>query len=103
MLRDNNNYVYFHDTLYKIIKKEFGLSDRIETIKKEELKIEMFIYKQIKLTIRQIEKKVEIDSSLVQLNNLLSYLYYKISFKFLSMGVKRYYLNLDEMSSQNNE
>ncbi len=88
--------MYFHDILYKIIKNEFGLSDRIETIKKEELKIEMFIYKKIKLTIRDIEKKVEVDSSLVFHNNIMSYLYYKISFKFLSTGLKNYSLFLKE-------
>lgn len=97
MNRDSNEYVYFYDVLFKIIKKEFGLvSQGIKIIKKEEKKIEDLVQRKINFTISILENiRTDIKKNLSSFNPLTSHLYYKISFVYMSLIISKYmYTNI---------
>jgi hypothetical protein len=103
ILRDKNDYVYFHDVLFKMIKKEYGLKDqKIKLIHKEEKKIQSIIQKKIVWTIKNIEKsRIEMTDSLNTLNPLTSHLYFKVSFLYLLKIIRNYRNNSANLALQN--
>lgn len=84
LLRDKNGYVYFHDVLFKLFKKEYGLKEKkIKLIYKEEKKIQLSVQKKINSFINSFENsKIGIDNTLNTFNPLTAHLYYKSSFYY---------------------
>lgn len=55
---DSENRVYYYDVLFKIIKHEYGIHHKkIKVVADEELKINKFILKKMKATLKKIDPK----------------------------------------------
>ena len=76
--------------MYKLFKKEFGVDETISLIQREEIKVETFVLKKIENFLKKKnENKLEQIGFLFLFNPLTNYLYYKISFIFLSKGMSK--------------
>lgn len=93
---DNENYVYFHDVLFKIIVKQLGSKfDRLDLnndiLIKEEKKIANEIKGKINRYIRENEiNKNKLNNPLSTFNPLTSHLYFKISFTYIKTLINYY-------------
>ena len=92
-LRDHQNYVYFHDVLFKIIRREVGgkVKETILNIRKEEERLNKLIQFQINQHLRTVESnKTKVANPLNKFNPLTSHLYFKISFLYLKTFIENY-------------
>lgn len=87
LIKDKDGYVFFHDALFKIFKKEFGPKGRkVKLIYKEEKKIQQWINNKVSKRINSIKKeKLGISDSLNVFNPLTADLYHKFSFHYLKL------------------
>lgn len=93
---DNQNYVYFHDVLMKIIVKQLGnkidrLDPENERLLKEEKTIADYIKRKINkyISTNEINKK-KLNNPLSTFNPLTSHLYFKISFTYIRTFINYY-------------
>jgi hypothetical protein len=87
--RDGQNFVYFHDVLFKMIKKEFGVQDANNgLIKKEEERVAKVIKGKID-KFRKANEKDTVKNPLNTFNPLTSHLYFKISFVYLKTFISK--------------
>lgn len=99
---DNENYVYFHDVLFKIIVKQLGSKfDRLDLnndiLIKEEKKIANEIKGKINRYIRENEiNKNKLNNPLSTFNPLTSHLYFKISFTYIKTLINYYKENSEQ-------
>lgn len=91
LLRDKDGYVYFHDVLFKIFRKEYGLKEKkIRLISKEEKKIQLQIQKKINSFINKFENsKLGIDNTLNTFNPLTAHLYFKTSYFYATQLISK--------------
>ncbi len=97
LLKDNQNFVYFHDVLFRLIKREIGgkLADKIPLITKEEERLVNLIKFQIYNHIKNSEKdKNMLTNPLNKFNPLTSHLYYKTSFVYMRTFLSILYLTI---------
>lgn len=89
--RDQSDYVYFHDVLFKIFKREFGIKDvKIKLVIKEEKKMEQIVQRKINYIMNKIKKiKIGVNNPLNTFNPLTSHLYFKISFYYLAQMISK--------------
>ena len=98
---DPENYVYFHDVLFKIIVKQMGAKvDRTlpenAIIIKEEKKIAEIIKKKINKYILEHEiNKNKLKNPLNTFNPLTSHLYFKISYLYFKTFINYYKENVE--------
>ena len=98
---DPENYVYFHDVLFKIIVKQMGAKvDRTlpenAIIIKEEKKIAEVIKKKINKYILEHEiNKNKLKNPLNTFNPLTSHLYFKISYLYFKTFINYYKENVE--------
>ena len=97
---DNEDYVYYHDVIYKIIFKQMGsLIERNNpdnnTIFKKEAKVQKKIKRMINNYIDKNSKNKSQKHILITYNPLTSHLYFKMSYKYLKTFVHYYKENLD--------
>jgi len=98
---DDEDYVYYHDVIYKIIFRQMGsLIERNNpdnnTIFKKEAKVQQKIKRMIN---KYISKKSKVKSKkkhiLITYNPMTSHLYFKFSFKYLKTFLNYYKNNLE--------
>jgi hypothetical protein len=101
---DDEDYVYYHDVIYKIINKQMGsLIDRNNpdnnTIFKKEIKVQKEIRHMITDYINKKSKKgnKKQKSLLITYNPLTSHLYFKITYLYLKSFVQFYNENVENM------
>ena len=111
---DDDDYVYYHDVIYKVINRQMGsLIDRNNpdnnTIFKKEIKVQKEIKKMINQYIRRHSKhKLSKIKFTIPFNPLTSHLYFKISYIYLKAFINfyrencEYYKNMDEQDISNN-
>ena len=98
---DQENYVYFHDVLFKIIARQMGSKvDRTlpenAIIAKEEKKIGEIIKRKINKYIMQHEiNKNKLKNPLNTFNPLTSHLYFKISYLYIKTFINYYKENAE--------
>lgn len=84
---DSGGKAYYHDVLFKILKKEYGLKDKsIKLVSAEEKKISRFILKKIKSTLKRMDPanyKLRKEQLSIY-NPMPSHYLYKTSFLFVS-------------------
>ena len=110
---DDEDYVYYHDVIYKIINKQMGsLIDRNNpdnnTIFKKEIKVQKEIRHMINDYINKKSKKTnkKQKNMLITYNPLTSHLYFKTSFLYLKTFLNYYkknaelLQNIDEQQSK---
>lgn len=99
LVRDKDGYVYFHDVLFKMFKKEYGLKDqKIKMVVKEERKVQAMVQKKINEIINKIQKtKVGINNPLNTFNPLTSHLYFKTSFLYMSQLLSKLFVYNKEL------
>jgi hypothetical protein len=82
--------VYFHDVLFKMIKKEFGVADMMNgLIRKEENKVTKIIKTKID-KFRKTNEKDSLKNPLNTFNPLISHLYLKTSFQYLKSFTSKF-------------
>ena len=99
---DDEDYVYYHDVIYKIINRQMGsLIDRNNpnnnTIFKKEIKVQKDIRLMINNYInKKAKKKVKKQQNLmITYNPLTSHLYFKMSYFYLKTFMKYYKENAE--------
>ncbi|MCQ2815701.1 MAG: ion transporter [archaeon] len=103
LLADNENYVYFHEVLYKIVFAQMGSKiDRTDpdngVIFREEKKIVNAVNKTIKQYIADHEiNKNQGKNPLNNFNPLTSHLYYRTSYIYIRTFIKTYKRKVDAL------
>jgi hypothetical protein len=104
---DQENYVYFHDVLFKIINKQMGakvdktLSSNVVLVR-EEKKVEKAINEKINKYIKKKKiNKGKAHNPLSNFNPLTSHLYFKISFLYMKTFIKYYKENAENIKNNN--
>ena len=106
LISDQENYIYFHDVLLKVIAKQMGSKvDRTLTsnavLVKEEKKVSDAVKKKI---AKYIEKKRinkdKLQNPLSNFNPLTSHLYFKISFLYLKTFIRFYSQNAEMIQNE---
>ena len=99
---DDDDFVYYHDVIYKIINKQMGsLIERNNpdnnTIFKKEVKVQKEIKSMINRYIKRNSKnkKSKQKHILIPYNPLTSHLYFKISYLYLKTFIKFYKENCE--------
>ena len=96
---DMDDYVYYHDVVFKIIYKQMGSQiDRSNPENNLIFKTEKILQKKIKNIINKYaSKKLKNDQKniLISFNPLTSYLYYKLSFQYLKAFINYYKENME--------
>jgi hypothetical protein len=99
---DDDDFVYYHDVIYKIINKQMGsLIERNNqdnnTIFKKEVEVQREIKKMINRYIKKNSKnkKAKQKHVLIPYNPLASHLYYKISYYYLKTFLNCYKENCE--------
>ena len=99
---DDDDYVYYHDVIYKIINKQMGsLIDRNNpdnnTIFKKEIKVQKQIKKMIKRYIRRHSKNKSSKAKhfTIPFNPLTSHLYFKYSYFYIKTFMGYYKENCE--------
>ena len=110
---DNDDYIYYHDVIYKIINKQMGsLIDRNNkdnnTIFKKEIKVQKEIKHMINRYISRNSKHKNLKSKQMSIpfNPLTSHLYFKISYVYLKTYLSYYKENcklFNIMEEQSND
>ena len=110
---DNDDYIYYHDVIYKIINKQMGsLIDRNnkdnKTIFKKEIKVQKEIKHMINRYISRNSKHKNLKSKQMSIpfNPLTSHLYFKISYVYLKTYLSYYKENcklFNIMEEQSND
>lgn len=93
LLKDHQNFVYFHDVLFKLIRREIGgkVTEKISNIRKEEDRLNKLIQFQINNYLRQNEQGMtKVTNPLNKFNPLTSHLYFKISFFYLKTFISNF-------------
>ena len=111
---DDDDYVYYHDVIYKIINRQMGsLIDRNNrdnnTIFKKEIKVQKEIKNMINSYIKRHSKNKSTKSKhmMITYNPLTSHLYFKISYIYLKTYINYYkencelLRNMEEQSNNN--
>ena len=106
LISDQDNYIYFHDVLLKIVAKQMGSKvDRTlssnAVLVKEEKKVSDAVKKKI---AKYIEKKKinkdKLQNPLSNFNPLTSHLYFKISFLYFKTFIRFYNENAEMIQNE---
>lgn len=89
---DDQNYVYFHDVLFKMIKYEYGrdFTKKSSIISKEEEKLVRSIKTKIDAFVKEKQFTRYKVFSLNTFNPLTTHLYFKVSFKFMKQFLSNF-------------
>jgi hypothetical protein len=108
---DDDDFVYYHDVIYKIINRQMGsLIDRNnkdnKLIFKKEAKVEKKIKNMIKKYINRkgkINKVKKPKHMLITFNPLTSHLYFKLSYNYVKTFIKIYKENCELLQNMEEE
>ena len=107
---DEEDFIYYHDVIYKIINKQMGsLIDRDNpdnnTIFKKEVKVQKEIKKMINRYIKKHSKNKSKRSKhlTIPFNPLTSHLYFKISYIYLKTFINYYKENCELLKNMEEE